>query len=454
MRSTAAGVLVALLAVCGCAGSGPDDRSEPSPSPSADPCPDQYAEPDPDRPRTTLTFDVSDDLSVVRGTEEVTFTPDLAVSELVFRLTANSPTATEQGTSIRVEHADAGGGDFRFERAGAGTGTRGGLLIVPLADRVDPGTEVTARIEYTLTLGSGGFERFGHGHGIAWWGSGQPLLAWERGVGWHREPLIDFTGESATSEAANVDLTVTAPPDATVVASGGAESDGNGSWHATAPTARDVSVTVGAFATAARDAEGVHLTAAVPGSGDAGHLLDQVAEAVSELTERFGPFPFDSLGVSLIPFEGGGIEYPGSILLLGQAEVIVVHEVAHQWFYGMVGDSQSRDPWLDEAFATYATDLVLGSAEPAAALDRPGRVGASMTDFENGTAGNYFGVVYQKGGAALMAARAAAGADAFDADITCYVNANAWRIAAPADLASALSDLPKATDILTAAGAL
>ena len=39
---------------------------------------------------------------------------------------------------------------------------------------------------------------------------------------------------------------------------------------------------------------------------------------------------------------------------------MLVHEVAHMWFYGMVGNSQFRDPWLDEAFASWAESVVDG----------------------------------------------------------------------------------------------
>ena len=60
-----------------------------------------------------------------------------------------------------------------------------------------------------------------------------------------------------------------------------------------------------------------------------------------------------------------------------------------------------------------------------AALGLPGEVGGSMADFA-GRRGTYFDVVYGKGGAALLAAREAAGAEAFDAALRCYVDANAW----------------------------
>ena len=53
-----------------------------------------------------------------------------------------------------------------------------------------------------------------------------------------------------------------------------------------------------------------------------------------------------------------------------------------------------------------------------------------------------------------MAARSAAGPEKFDAAIRCYVNANAWSVADPADLARQLAGLPEAVRVLRAAGAL
>ena len=35
----------------------------------------------------------------------------------------------------------------------------------------------------------------------------------------------------------------------------------------------------------------------------------------------------------------------------------LAHELAHQWFYGIVGDDEYNSPWLDEGFTDYATDL-------------------------------------------------------------------------------------------------
>src|SRR5699024_5251310 len=38
-------------------------------------------------------------------------------------------------------------------------------------------------------------------------------------------------------------------------------------------------------------------------------------------------------------------------------ELTVIHEVAHQWWYGVVGNNQIEEPWLDESFAMYSEIL-------------------------------------------------------------------------------------------------
>ena len=187
----------------------------------------------------------------------------------------------------------------------------------------------------------------------------------------------------------------------------------------------------------------------------AARLAEWSVEAVGDLESRFGAFPYGTLSIALLPDYGGGIEYPSMILEATGSRSVLVHEVAHQWFYGMVGNSQFRDPWLDEAFATYAEATVnprsVGQLEGALRL--PGAVGGSMADFDGDT-GNYFDIVYGKGAAALLAAREAVGDDAFDEALRCYVDAAAWSVATPADVAVALADLPEALAVLAQAQAI
>ena len=77
-----------------------------------------------------------------------------------------------------------------------------------------------------------------------------------------------------------------------------------------------------------------------------------------------------------------------------------------------------------------------------------------MADFADDGTRTYMRIVYGKGGAALHAARDAVGAEAFDAAVRCYVDANAWTIATPEDVGAVLAGLPDAVAVLTGAGML
>ena len=431
--------------------SAPDDQG----------CPAQRAEPDPDRPVVDLDFRLADDRATVTGTERVVFTADRRVRELVFRLVPNGPDSAPAGNRLVVDGAR--GDDVEagaYEAAGAAD--PGGLYVVRLDGPLAPGDSTEVELDFTLTLGRGTFDRFGTDDDVSWWASGAPLLAWEPGVGWARDPFVELSGETASSPVMDTSVSVSAPQDLTVLMTGAraepsAPRDGRRTWRSTEPVARDVGVAAGLFSTGtATTPDGVEVTAGVlPGSTVPADLLAQeTVTAIADLEAVIGPFPYRTQTVALLPDYGGGIEYPSMILEATTSPEVLVHEVAHMWFYGMVGNSQFRDPWLDEAFASWAEAVVDGGQGlvDQGALTMDGAVGGSMADFPDD--GDYFPVVYDKGGSALLAARAAAGPEAFDAAIRCYVDANAWSIATPEDVYAALDDLPAALAPLIDAQAL
>jgi hypothetical protein len=461
---TASAVLVGVLLTAGCssptAGTAAPAASSAAPTTDAAGCPSERAAPDPDRPVVDLSFSLAEDLRTVTGTESVVFTPDLPTDELVFRLVPNGSDATALGNQLVVDAArgdDVAGAGYES----AGGAAPGGLYVVALEDELPAGESTEVELSFTLRLGDGGFERLGTAPDVSWFASGAPLLTWEPGVGWARDPFVALTGETASSPVADTTISVEAPAALTVLMTGDQAEptharDGRRTWTSHEPVARDVSVAVGSFVTAETDVAGVRVTTGVlPGSGrDPARLARATAEAIGALSARFGAFPYATLTVPWLPDFGGGIEYPSSILLASTEEVVLLHEVAHMWFYGMVGDSQFRDPWLDEAFASYA-ESVTGDP-PAARLSRQlatgGDVGGSMASFPDDR--QYVTAVYGKGAAMLVTARQQAGAEAFDAALRCYVDAQAWSIATPADVAAALADLPAALAVLQQAGAL
>jgi aminopeptidase N len=297
------------------------------------------------------------------------------------------------------------------------------------------------------------------------------LLAWERGRGWGREPAVGVPAEAAVSEAAQTDVTVNAPAGDQVLMTGVADlpkqlPGGRRGWHAIAASARDVSVSVGRFAADSATIAGVRVTAAVAADTVAApapdtdvtpaHLLAETRRSMTALAGLYGPFPYPSLVVTALPsLRSGGIEYPGAIMVGPELwHVVVPHETAHQYFYGMVGDDQARDPWLDEAFATYSEARVNGTeSRYLPALNGPLPVGRSMQGWGS-DGSDYAGTVYAKGAAALLTARQSAGGTPFDQALRCYVRANAWSVATPAALARGLAGLPAATTVLRRAGAL
>jgi Peptidase family M1 domain len=444
------------------AGSGTATANTPPQAPPA--CPTARAAPDPGRPTVALAFTFSPDLATVRGSEHISFTPDKPITELVFRLTANTAPTVQAGNRIVVGSAtaDHGARQATYTRAGADPSTQGGLLHIPFRRQIPAGTTLRADISFTITLGAESFDRFGladaSGRRYSWIGSGQPLLAWERGFGWHEEDLVEFSAESATSEAMDSTVTVRAPAKDTVIMSGDPgdpppAASGTRTWRSHIAAARDLSVAVGPFAVSDTVVDGVHLRVGAYDSGVRDGLVPQFQRAITALAGRFGRFPFPSLSVARVPAHGGGIEYPSSILMLDGSRLVAVHETAHQWFYAMVGDSQALHPWLDEAFAQYAQHLVDGEVEQPGTLDFPGTVDRS-TESYGAQVNEYYFVTYDKGAAALEEARAVAGAAKWDAAVRCYVDKNAWRIADPADFAAAIKQFPESVAVLTRAGSL
>ncbi len=384
----------------------------------------------------------------VRGTERVVFTPDRSVTELVFRLWASSPRPTKAGGSSALSAVRVNGAARRF--------TRPAPTLVRIPWTGGAGTPVTIDLAFSLVLPTGADDRFGNRGTTSWFASGIPLLAWERGHGWATEPATSAFAEASTSEEMELGrLTVHHARGLSVIATGRVIARSATISVSAAPTVRDLSVSVGAFRL-------VTLPGPVPVTlGVAPGLVDdprtvarEVVRALRVHGARFGPFPYQQLNVAVLPDIRGGIEYPGAILLgtRQDRDATASHEVAHEWFYGLVGDDQARDPWLDESFATYAEALDRGTGPKYLAAKIPadglGRTGRPMTYWEGRP--SYFRSVYVQGAAALLRARAAS-PRAFDAQVRCYLARNAHRIATPADLVAAI---PLAVPRLRKAGAL
>jgi hypothetical protein len=102
--------------------------------------------------------------------------------------------------------------------------------------------------------------------------------------------------------------------------------------------------------------------------------------ALGELDRRFGPYPYTQITLVDVPAGAdgaGGMEYPTLIATesypvpagLHLAELTTIHELSHQYFYGIVGSDEAEEAWLDEGLTEAATDWGLSRRfGPAAAL--------------------------------------------------------------------------------------
>lgn len=104
-----------------------------------------------------------------------------------------------------------------------------------------------------------------------------------------------------------------------------------------------------------------------------GKLAGQAAKkAMETFGKMYGMYPYENFCVVQTDFFIGGMEYPGLVLLdqslytgqgLADLERVSVHETAHQWWYGVVGNDQVLQPWLDEALTDYSTLLFMGQTK-------------------------------------------------------------------------------------------
>jgi hypothetical protein len=80
--------------------------------------------------------------------------------------------------------------------------------------------------------------------------------------------------------------------------------------------------------------------------------------ALQFYAQNFGLYAYPVFTVAEVE-AGGGMEYPAIVMIGEGSDLEIAHEVAHQWWYGAVGDNEFDEAWLDEAFATFSSERYL-----------------------------------------------------------------------------------------------
>jgi hypothetical protein len=98
--------------------------------------------------------------------------------------------------------------------------------------------------------------------------------------------------------------------------------------------------------------------------------MQAAKKSLARYSEWYGSYPYSTLSIVVPPENGngaGGMEYPTLITAWGasdpnpdlELERVVVHEIGHQFWYGLIATNEFEEAWLDEGFTSYAEDKVM-----------------------------------------------------------------------------------------------
>ncbi len=344
-------------------------------------------------------------------------------------------------------------------------------LRVELPRPLRPDGHATVLLDYTLDLPQikPGEEFSGAGLGYSKravsLGNWYPVMApWREDKGWYGLKYFPV-GDPYVTEVADYNVTITTTEGVIVAATGQETRVGSG-WHYEAEQARS-------FAFAASDKYKVSSTQVgdvtvhsyyFPDSSEAGEVtLQTAAQAMELFSELYGPYPYSDYRVAETEFAGGmeftGLTFLGSTFYddydgTTRAPLIplTAHEVAHQWFYGLVGNDQLTEPWLDEAPAEYSGFLFYERFLPEDtdwwwfyAVDQwapTGKIDNLVYIFRDNR--EYLDAVYRRGAQFMRDLRATMGDPAFFGFLKEYQRRYAYQLAKSRDFFSLVQEFTTA----------
>jgi hypothetical protein len=414
---------------------------------------------------------------VNRGTDDL--------SDIMLRL---YPNTSYLGGHMQVTQASVDGISVYpavYQRPTVGiSGTTGqpitdtSVLSLPLPVPLQPGQAVTLNLSFAITIplhATGGYHTFGWANDIVSLPEAYVMVPVHDGKGWHIDVAPTY-GDIVYAEASLYRVHIRAPAGLVIVATGVCSSTPDQPIlpGQDAPVWRETSCVAAPVRDFAWHASGAYQQATTTVQAAGGNViirsfympqyalggqraLGYATQALLDYERRFGAYPYRELKVFASPNTAGGIEYPmlaGVTDSLysqegGYFEWITAHEVAHQWWYGMVGNDQVNEPWMDESLAQYATSLYIEDryGMPAAdemrnlyftsryehqlqiGRDQPVAQPTNMFD-----PNDYSPIVYGKGPLFFDAVRRTVGDQRFTAWLRVYFSRYRYRIAHADDL--------------------
>jgi len=404
-----------------------------------------------------LDLRIEDSLAQVTGRQEVRYTNNEAVAldEIAFRLFPNLTGGSTTVTNLTVNG----------QPAVPGYAQRDSVLFVPLPQPLLPGEQTVIAMDFAVSVptdaASSNYGTFAYLEDVLALAHPYPMIAVYDDEGWNTE-IAPPEGDVVYADASYYLVRVTAPADLLVVTSGTPleqeQIGGLQTLTVAAGPARDFYLAASPnYQVVSQQVGETTVNSYAPAGLAAGaqEVADVAAQALQVFAERFGPYPYSELDLVSTATNALGVEYPGIIALTDNIydrtyqrylESTTAHEVAHQWFYNLVGNDQVDEPWLDEALTQYATLLYFGDQYGAAGEQDfrdslQGRwensdgekipIGLPVAAYSEGGefAGTYGAIVYGRGPLFFEALRDQMGQETFDGFLYDYVQTHRWGIA-------------------------
>jgi len=385
------------------------------------------------------------------------------ISDLVFRLYPN--TIYNYAGSLTVNSVDISGKPIQTELLLSDQSA----LRVPLPVTLKPGESIQVRLEFQAIIpdNSSTYGIFNHDvkNNVITLADWYPVLAARDSDGWIITE-IQPQGDAVTSETALYHVSIQVPDNWKVASTG---SEIPQSTEISDHTIEVVSGPVREFMIVAspnfeisdiQTATGMVHQWSLPGYENEQIDSVQVVERSMELfSEQFGEYPFKDLDVVTVDLNhASGVEYPGLVLIehdlydpkadANLLATVLSHEVAHQWWYSLVGNDVQRNPWQDEALATYSALLYFDEYNLAYMNGTIQYFQGTVQEFEKTPGGNLFHisdplsayhdepraystVVYRKGALFLWELRNRIGSPAFDMALKDYFQQNEFQLVQP-----------------------
>lgn len=235
------------------------------------------------------------------------------------------------------------------------------ILLVP--GTLLPASATKIEIEFSLKLPTIR-HRFGYFDGIVNLGNWYPIACAIVGGQQDTSPYYS-NGDPFISDIADYEVQITVPEKYQVATSGRQteiKKDGQKTVTSKISKARDFALVIGEFEQKTVNHNGIEINYYYKQDTDATFQVQTAIDALDTFSNLFGQYAYDTLSVVKTPFLYGGMEYPGLVYVsdsLNQSLFtdVIVHEIAHQWWYAAVGNDQIREAWLDEALADYSTTI-------------------------------------------------------------------------------------------------